>query len=253
MASAIRASSAHARSRRSCRVSPWTITWRRPRRTQAPAALLFLYRDVLRLPVAVSEHAVRAKRRPRGPVVLTRAEAWTVLDGLTGVPWLVALLLTGSGLRLAEALALRVKDIDLDRREVIVRSGKGGKDRRTMLADVLRARRTAHLERVRTLHRSDVARGDGRAPLPYALGRKHPHAAQQWAWQWLFPARRTYRDPTTGARVRHHRHETVIQRAVAAAVRASRLSKRASCHTFRHSFATHLLEDGYEIRTRQEL
>jgi integron integrase len=225
---------------------------------QALAALLFLYRDVLAIPIALPEHAVRAKTRVRVPVVMTRDEVWAVIGALERAPAgrtpaLVATLLYGAGLRLSEALCLRVKDLDLPRGELTVRAGKGGKDRCTVLPEVARAPLRAHLERVRALHGRDLARGDGRVALPHALARKWPDAGRDWRWQWVFPARRRYRDVATGAWLRHHLHETAIQRAVATAVRAAGLVKRASCHTFRHSFATHLLEDGYDVRTVQEL
>ncbi|GLC24602.1 integron integrase [Roseisolibacter agri] len=229
-----------------------------PTQNQALAALLFLYRDVLRRPLALPEHAVRAKHLPRLPVVLTRGEAWAAIDALRGAPAgrtpaLVATLLYGSGLRLSEALHLRVKDVDFARGEILVRGGKGAKDRRTMLPGVVRDGPAAHLGRVRALHEQDLTRGLGRAPLPHALARKLPEAAREWRWQWVFPARRHHRDAVTGALVRYPLHATVLQRAVAAAVRDTGLAKRASCHTFRHSFATHLLEDGYDVRTVQEL
>jgi integron integrase len=219
---------------------------------QALAALLFLYREVLGVSLAVPEAAVRAKARPKVPVVLTRDEAWAVLDALAGPPRLVCLLLYGAGLRLAEALALRVKDIDLARRELTVRAGKGGKDRRTVLPDRACSPITQHLRGVRALYERDLAAGRG-VPLPHALARKRPEAARSWGWQWLFPARRTYVDAQSGARLRYHLHDTAVQRAVAAAVRRVEIAKPASCHTFRHSFATHLLEAGYDIRTVQEL
>jgi len=229
-----------------------------PTQNQALAALLFLYRDVLGTPLALPEHAVRAKARVRVPVVLTREEVWVVIDAMERlpagrVPALVATLLYGAGLRLSEALALRVKDLDFARGELTVRAGKGAKDRCTVLPQVAGATLRAHLERVRTLHGRDTARGLGRVVLPHALARKLPEAGRDWRWQWVFPARRHHRDAATGAWVRHHLHETAVQRVVAAAVRAAGLTKRASCHTFRHSFATHLLEDGYDIRTVQEL
>ena len=227
---------------------------------QALAALLFLYREVLRLPLAVPEQAVRAERPRRVPAVLTPAEADAVLRALSArtgpaaaATALVGRLLYGSGLRLAEGLGLRVKDLDFARCEITVRAGKGGKDRRTLLADSAVAPLRAHLERVRRLHARDVEAGRGTVVLPRALARKLPQAARSWAWQWVFPAARHYRDPVTGLFVRHHLHPTVVQRAMAEAVRVSGVAKRATCHTFRHSFATHLLEAGYDIRTVQEL
>ena len=220
---------------------------------QALAALLFLYRDVLRIPIAAPEQTVRAKGKRRIPEVLTRAEVWAVLRELSGVPAVVALLLYGGGLRLLECLELRVKDVDLARGELLVRAGKGGKDRRTLLSDAARDPVQRHLTAVERLHRSDVAAGHGYVLLPGALHRKLPRAAQEWRWQYLFPSRRPYRDPTTGELRRHHLHESVVQRAVSEAVRRSGVTRRATCHTFRHSFATHLLEDGYDIRTVQQL
>jgi len=224
-----------------------------PTQNQALAALLFLYRQVLRLPLALPEHTVRAKARPRLPVVLTRPEVGAILARLHGSPALVATLLYGSGLRLLECLTLRVQDGDLARGELVVRSGKGAKDRRTVLPDSARPAFERHLAGRRLLHARDLARGEGLVPLPYALARKLPGAASSWGWQWVFPARRRYRDPASSALMRSHLHPTVIQRAVARAVREAGVTRRASCHTFRHCFATHLLEDGYDIRTVQEL
>jgi integron integrase len=220
---------------------------------QALAALLFLYDKVLNRPLGQIEGVVRARRPRRLPVVLTREEVRTVLDGLDGAPRLVCSLLYGSGLRLLESLRLRIKDIDFHRNEVTVRDGKGGKDRVTMLPAAVKAPLLAHLEKVRRQHAKDLARSLGRAPLPDALSRKYPDADRQWAWQWVFPASSHYADRHTGVRHRHHLHESVIQRAVKEAVRRAGLTKPASCHSFRHSFATHLLEDGYDIRTVQEL
>ncbi len=220
---------------------------------QALAALLYLYREVLETPVGWLDTMVRAKRPARVPTVLSRAEAQRVLDAMRGTSQLVALVLYGSGMRLSESCALRVKDVDLDRRELVVRQGKGGRDRLTMLPESLAEPLRAQLDRVRALHRRDFAAGRGHVMLPDAMARKVPSAVRDVRWQWVFPATRFYRDPATGAWVRHHLHQTVIQRAVADAARAAGLSKRVGCHTFRHSFATHLLEAGYDIRTVQEL
>lgn len=227
---------------------------------QALAALLFLYGPVLGLPLPRLGEVTRAKRPRRLPTVLTRAEVQAVLAVLAersppGAPpyGLVGTLLYGAGLRLMEALRLRVKDVDAARGELLVRAGKGGKDRVTVLPEVAATPLAAHLARVRTLHARDLAGGGGRVALPGALGRKYPNAAGEWGWQWVFPATSRYVEPTTGAPTRHHVHESAVQRAVRdAAVRAG-LAKRVTCHTFRHSFATHLLEAGYDIRTVQEL
>ncbi|NUQ20084.1 MAG: integron integrase [Gemmatimonadaceae bacterium] len=220
---------------------------------QARAALAFLYRDILHLPFETIEGVAAAKRARRVPEVMTRAEVRRVLDAMDGTPRLIASLLYGSGLRLLESLRLRVKDLDLERGELTIRGGKGAKDRVTVLPDALRIPLGAQLEDVRALHDDDLARGMGRAPIPPALARKSPNAAKEWRWQYVFPATRTWRDPMTGQRQRHHLHETVLQRAVHDAVLRVGIAKRVTCHTFRHSFATHLLESGYDIRTVQEL
>jgi integron integrase len=219
---------------------------------QALSALLFLYREVLEHDLPWLEDVVRAKRPRRLPVVLTREEVGAVLDALEGIPRLVALLLYGSGLRLLEGLRLRVKDVDFGSNQITVRSGKGDKDRVTLLPAAARERLEQHLVEVRKQHARDVAAGAGWVALPAALARKYPAAGREWGWHWVFPATRWYVDRETGQR-RRHLHESVLQRAVHRAVRRAGIAKPASCHTFRHSFATHLLEDGYDIRTVQEL
>ncbi len=196
---------------------------------------------------------MRAKRPARLPVVLTREEVAAILARLTGTTWIMASLLYGSGLRLLECCRLRVKDVDLERREIVVRDGKGQKDRVTLLPERAVAPLAAHLERVRRRHREDLRRGAGSVELPGAIERKYPRSPWEWGWQWVFPATREYADPGTGRKRRHHLHESVLQRAVREAVIGAGLTKPASCHTLRHSFATHLLEAGYDIRTIQEL
>ncbi len=219
---------------------------------QALAALLFLYGPVLGRPL---DHlaVVRAKRPHRLPVVLSRAEVGRVLAELDGVPWLVSALLYGAGLRVVEALAARVRDVDLDRGELTVRDGKGWKDRVTVLPAALADPLRAQLGRARAAHAADLAAGCGRVSLPHALARKYPGADREWGWQYIFPASGRCVDPRDGAEKRHHQHESVIQRAVKAAVGRAGVAKHATPHTFRHAFATHLLEDGYDIRTVQEL
>lgn len=220
---------------------------------QALSAILFLYRNVLKQELDWLNDVVRARRPVRLPVVLTRSEVATILDGMDGPPRLMASLLYGAGLRVLECARLRVKDVDLERREILVRDGKGGKDRVTLLPAALQEPLRTHLAGLRRQHHKDLGHGFGSVELPTAIERKYPRAPWEWGWQWVFPATRFYRDPVTGRRRRHHLHETVLQRAMKEAVRAGGLAKPATCHTLRHSFATHLLEDGYDIRTIQEL
>ena len=221
--------------------------------SQALQALLFLYRHVLGVELPWLDNVTRASQPQRLPAVLSRAEVRALLAQLQGAPWLVASLLYGSGLRLTEGLRLRVKDLALERGELIVREGKGGRDRVSMLPQALQLPLRAHLARLRAWFEEERRRGQPGVTLPGALARKYPQGATQWGWQYLFPAPALCRDPYSGEWARPHLHEKGVQRAVQAAVRRAGLSQPASCHTLRHSFATHLLEDGYDIRTLQEL
>jgi len=228
---------------------------------QALSALLFLYREVLHKDLDCPIDAVRAKRPKRLPTVLTKEETRKVLGCLSGTHQLMAKLLYGSGLRLMECVRLRVKDVDFAQRQIIVRDGKGMKDRVTMLPDSLVVPLQEHLQRVKRLHEQDLAQGYGSVYLPFALERKCPNANREWIWQYVFPATKVSRDPRSGAVRRHHLDESGLQKAVRKAARLAGLPKRVTCHTFRHTFATHLLEacpelsrrGGYDIRTVQEL
>jgi integron integrase len=219
---------------------------------QALSALLFLYREVLHKDLGPID-ALRAQKPKRLPTVLTKDEVRKVIGNLSGTHRLMASLLYGSGLRLMECLRLRVKDVDFARRAIIVRDGKGEQDRVTMLPESLIAPLQEHLQRVKRLHEEDLAKGYGSVYLPDALDRKYPNASREWIWQYVFPSDHLSTDPRSGVVRRHHLDESGLQKAVRAAARAAGINKRVTCHTFRHSFATHLLENGYDIRTVQEL
>ena len=220
---------------------------------QALSALLFLYKEVLKHEIGWLEKVERAKRPPKVPVVLSRAELKQIFAHLHGVPKLMAGLLYGSGLRLMECVRLRVKDVDFELGQIIVRDTKGGKDRVTMLPLNLAEPLRRHLLRVEAQHEQDLEDGFGSVHLPFALARKSPKAARDWAWQYVFPSSRLSVDPRTGEKRRHHIAEGILQTALKRAVDAAGIVKRANCHSLRHSFATQLLSKGYDIRTVQEL
>lgn len=220
---------------------------------QALAALLFLYKEVLAQPLPWLENIEHARRPVRKPTVLTRAEAQSLLIQLKGTQWLMASLLYGAGLRLRECLTLRVKDVDFGYRQILVRDGKGGKDRVTMLPAPVAGPLQAHLARVKQWHEQDLADGCGDVELPEALARKYPGAPYEWGWKFVFPSHKRSADPRTGVIRRHHVYENYLIRGVKEAAWRAGITKHVSCHTLRHSFATHLLEGGYDIRTVQEL
>jgi integron integrase len=220
---------------------------------QALSAILFLYRHVIFYELGDLGDVARARKPKHLPVVLTRDEVRAVLAQMEGETWLMASLLYGSGLRLTECLRLRVQDIDFRRNELVVRDGKGAKDRVTMLSAALKPPLRDQLRRARAVHERDLAEGWGRVVMPDALDRKYPNAPSEWRWQWVFPQPTRWKNARTGGQGRHHVHETVLQRAVRRAACQSGMVKHVTCHTLRHSFATHLLESGYDIRTIQEL
>lgn len=220
---------------------------------QAFFALLFLYRDVLQIKLPKIEGVLRAKRPEHLPVVFTPREAKAILENLTGIPCLVASLLYGSGLRLTEALHLRVKDIDFEMNQITVRDGKGAKDRATILPEFICEPLEKQLTKVKYIHEEDLKRGFGEVWLPYALSRKYPNAGREWKWQYVFPSARLSPTREDGVVRRHYTSDSTIQKAVKEAMKRVEINKHGNCHTFRHSFATHLLENHYDIRTVQEL
>lgn len=220
---------------------------------QAMNALIFLYRHVLNLDLEDLDNLVRARKPKRIPVVLSRNEVHLLFSFMEGVPSIVARLLYGAGLRISEAITLRVKDLDFEYSMLHLQAAKGQKDRVTIMPDQLKPILRTHLKQVKRIHLRDLAEGGGRVPLPYAFGRKSASAATDWMWQYVFPSRNTESDPRQKRRARHHISQSVVQKALKHALKLARIPKKASCHTLRHSFATHLLETGYDIRTVQEL
>lgn len=220
---------------------------------QALCSILFLYKQVLQKPIPLLDNIQWAKKPKKLPVVLTRDEVKQLFQNLDGIPNLVCSLLYGSGLRISEAIRIRVKDVDIGYSQLTVRSGKGKKDRVTILPSTIINDLRIQVKKVHNLHKKDLRRGYGKVLLPKALARKYPNASAELGWQYLFPSRKRSEDPRSGFRHRYHISDTYIQRAVRKAVKQSSITKKASCHTLRHSFATHLLDDGYDIRTVQEL
>ncbi len=220
---------------------------------QALSAILFLYREVLELELGLNLDVVRAKRPRNLPTVLTVTETLEILNNLTGFYQIIVKLLYGSGLRLNEALQLRVKDLDFAQQQIVVRDSKGMESRITMLPRNVIEQLQEHLQIVKRLHQQDLARGYGEAHLSFALGKKYPDAAKEWIWQYIFPSSKIAKDPRSELMCRYHLHESGIQKSIKQAVKSAKVEKRVGCHTFRHSFATHLLQNGYDIRTVQEL
>ncbi len=220
---------------------------------QALSGILFLYKRVLEIDLPWLDDVVRAKRTKRLPVVFTRKEVKALLSQFDGTRWLIFSMMYGGGFRITECLRLRVKDIDFHYKHIVIRNAKGGKDRITLLPESLIEPLRNHLARVKELHEQDLASGFGCVYLPHALERKYPRACKEWAWQYIFPSNNISRDPRTNVRRRHHIYKQTIQRHLKRAIYNAQILKPASSHTFRHSFATHLLEDGYDIRTVQEL
>jgi integron integrase len=220
---------------------------------QALCAIIFLYKYVLNRKIGDIGEVIRARQSRHVPAVMTKAEVKAVLDNLSGDKWIIAYLMYGAGLRLMECLRLRVQDLDFNQNQITIRDGKGDKDRMTMFPESVKKTLVEHLSKVKKIHESDIAKGFGRVLMPNALARKYPNASKEWRWQWVFPQNTLWHNVKTGEYGRHHIHESLIQKSVKDAVTKAGLVKRATCHTFRHSFATHLLEDGYDIRTVQEL
>ncbi|MBN1355998.1 integron integrase [bacterium] len=221
--------------------------------TQALSAILFLYRHVLKQEIGNIGDIIRARKSRRLPVVMTKEEVKQVIINLSGEIWIIVSLMYGAGLRLTECLRLRVQDIDFSGNQIMIRSGKGDKDRLTMLLENLKEPLMDHLKKVRQLHQKDIQDGWGDVSLPHSLSRKYPNASRDWQWQYVFPQEHRWTNKQTKEQGRHHIDESIVQKAVRSAVFRSGITKHATCHTFRHSFATHLLASGYDIRTVQEL